>query len=160
MYSAPEKIDPIDPSNFRYWVRPMGEQVDLCYRAACDGDLDALKEHVRQLLHNHEAASVEEQPYPGWIYESLSEAIRQNNIQMVQFLLDENVAGGVLPVEEAVRRRAFGVLELFLRSGCDVNQPRGRNEPPVLRYHFQSLLALIFTHTCSASLCVHLTRQW
>ncbi|KAF1951327.1 ankyrin [Byssothecium circinans] len=108
------------------------EQVDLCYRAACDGDLDAVKEQVRQLLHAPEVASGEEQPHPAWLYASLSEAIRQNNIEMVQFLLDENVANGDLPVESAVRGRAFEVLELFLRYGCDINQPLARNSPPVL----------------------------
>lgn len=113
------------------------KQVDLCYRAACNGDLDAVKEQVRQLLHNPEVASVEEQPPPTWLFESLTEAIGQNNVDMVQFLLDENVAQDYLPAENAVGSRAFEVLELFLRYGWDINRPTGRNEPSVLRYYYQ-----------------------
>ena len=116
-----------------YYARPRPEQVDICYRAACKGDLDTLKEQAWQLLHNPEAAFVE-QPHPAWLYRSLAEAIRQQNIEMVQFLLDENVANnGDLPVEVAVRSRAFKVLELFLQRGWDINQPMSRDEPPVLR---------------------------
>ncbi|KAL5442556.1 hypothetical protein PMIN07_004805 [Paraphaeosphaeria minitans] len=116
---------------FPYYVRPRPEQVDICYRAACDGDLDTLKEQAWQLLHNREAAC-DEQPHPAWLYRSLAEAIRQQNVEMVQSLLDENVANGDLPVEVAVRSRAFKVLELFLRRGWDINQPMARNKPSVL----------------------------
>jgi hypothetical protein len=99
--------------------------VDLCYGAACDGDLDGVKEHVWQLFHNPEVTYGGEKPHPGWLYESLLEAIQQNNVEMVQFLLDENVTDGRLPVDPAVRARAFEVLELFLRNGLDINQPLG-----------------------------------
>jgi hypothetical protein len=116
-----------------YYVAPRPEQVENCYRAACNGDLDILKEQAWQLLHNREVPLAEE-PHPAWLYRSLSEAIQQDNIEMVQFLLDENVANGDLPAEVAVRSRAFEVLELFLRLGWDINQPMGRNRPSVLRY--------------------------
>ncbi|KAF2870492.1 ankyrin repeat-containing domain protein [Massariosphaeria phaeospora] len=112
------------------YARP--EQVDLCYRAACNGDLDGVKEQVRQLFHNPEVAYVGERPQPGWLYDSLLTAIQRNDAEMVQFLLDENVTDGYLPVEPAVRARAFEVLEQFLRNGLDINQPFRRNEPPVL----------------------------
>ena len=135
-----------------YYARPRPEQVDICYRAACKGDLDTLKEQAWQLLHNPEAAFVE-QPHPAWLYHSLAEAIRQQNIGMVQFLLDENVANGDLPVEVAVRSRAFKVLEVFLQRGWDINQPMGRNEPSVLRYYFQFLTVSTFTYTFSIPLC-------
>jgi len=118
-----------------YYARPRPEQVDLCYRAACDGDLDAVKEQVRQLLHNPKEAFFE-QPHPAWLYNSLAEAIKQQNMEIVQFLLNENVANGNLPVEIAVRSRAFKVLELFLSYGWDINQPMARNDPSVLRYYF------------------------
>jgi hypothetical protein len=132
------------------YARP--EPVDLCYRAACDGDLDAVKEHVWQLLHNPEFSSGE--PRPAWLFASLSEAIRQKNIKMVQFLLDENVSDGDLPIENAVRGRAFEILELFLRYGWDINQPMGRNEPSALRYYLQSLLmSLLLTYMFSIPLC-------
>lgn len=75
-----------------------------------------------------------EEPHPAWLYHSLCEAIQQDNIEMVQFLLDENVASGDLPVEVAVRSQAFKVLELFLQRGWHINQPMGRNQPSVLRY--------------------------
>lgn len=126
----PSQVGPEPP----YYARPRPEQVDICYRATCDGDLDTLKEQAWQLLHNPDAAFFE-QPHPAWLYHSLAEAIQQQNIEMVQFLLDENVANGDLPVEVAVRSRAFKILELFLQRGWDINQPMGRNEPSVLRYY-------------------------
>lgn len=136
----PPSLGPEPP----FYARPRPEQVDICYRAACDGDLDTLKEQAWQLLHNPEAAFVE-QPHPAWLYRSLAEAIRQQNIEMVQFLLDENVANGDLPVEAAVRSRAFKVLELFLQRGWNINQPMGRNEPSVLRYCYQYSIVSTFT---------------
>ena len=126
-------------TDFAY-VRPI--QVQLCHEAAAMGDLEGVKDQVRQLLHSPDVPSVGEKPHPAWLYESLSEAIRQNNVEIVRYLLDENVANGDLPVETAVRWQAFEILELFLRYGWDVNQPMGRNEPPVLGYYFQ----LLFTY--------------
>ncbi|OAG09321.1 ankyrin [Paraphaeosphaeria sporulosa] len=125
----PPPLPPGDDLRPRY-TRP--EQVDLCYRAARDGNFDGVKEQVRQLFHNPEVAYVGEKPHPGWLYDSLLEAIQRNNVEMVQFLLDEDVTDGYLPVEPAVRARAFEVLELFLRNGLDINQPLRPNEPPVL----------------------------
>jgi len=57
------------------YARP--EQVDLCYRAALDGDLDSVKEQVRQPFHNPEVANVGEKLHPGWLYDSLLEAIQR-----------------------------------------------------------------------------------
>jgi ankyrin repeat protein len=144
----PPSLGPEPP----YYARPRPEQVDICYRAACEGDLDTLKKQASQLLNNPEAASVE-QPHPAWLCDSLAEAIRRQDIEMVQFLLDMNVANGDLPVEVAVRSRAFKVLDLFLQRGWDINQPMGRNEPSVLRYNCQSLIVSTFTYTFSIPLC-------
>ncbi|KAJ8106767.1 hypothetical protein OPT61_g9325 [Boeremia exigua] len=105
-----------------YYARPRPELVDTCYRAACDGDLNTLKEQIRQLLHDPEAEFAE-QPHPAWLYCSLTEAIRQQNIEIVEFLLDENVAKGNLPVEVAVRSRAFKVLGLFLQLSTFIYTP-------------------------------------
>lgn len=88
---------------------------------------------MRQLLHNPEVAFVGEKPHPGWLYDSFLEAIVQDNVEMVQFLHEENVTGGRLDVEPAVRARAFQVLELFLRNGLDINHMFKRNGPPVLK---------------------------
>ncbi|KAH6643691.1 ankyrin repeat-containing domain protein [Boeremia exigua] len=107
------------------------KQVDICYRAACDGDLDTVKEPVWQLLHNPEA-TFPERPQPRWLYYSLSEAIRQENVEIIHFLLDENVKNGDFPAKATVRSRAFKVLELFLQRGWDINQPLCRIEPSVL----------------------------
>jgi hypothetical protein len=116
------------------------EEVELCYQAACRGDLEEVKKQALCLLHHPRPVSEPEKPHPAWLYRSLSIAIREQNIEIVRFLLDENVADGDLPAELAVRGRAWEVLELLLQYGWDINQPRGRNEPPVLRYALCSLL--------------------
>lgn len=121
-------------NNTQRYERP--EQVHLCYQATCEGDLSGVKEHVRRLLHDPEAASLGQVPHPEWLSSSLSEAIFRKDIEVVQFLLDEKVAGGDLPGDNAVRSQAFEVLELFLRYGWDINKPMGRNQPSVLGYYF------------------------
>jgi len=115
------------------YTRP--EQVNLCYHAACNGDLSGVKEQVQQLFYNPRITHEGEEPHPGWLYDSLLKAIQQDDVKIVQFLLDKDVTGGRFPVEPAVRARAFKVLELFLQNGLDINQPLGHNEPPVLRYY-------------------------
>jgi len=121
-------------NNTQRYERP--EQVHLCYQATCEGDLSGVKEQVRRLLHDPEAASLGQVPHPEWLSSSLSEAIFRKDIEVVQFLLDEKVAGGDLPGDNAVRSQAFEVLELFLRYGWDINKPMGRNQPSVLGYYF------------------------
>ncbi|RYN85192.1 hypothetical protein AA0119_g13316 [Alternaria tenuissima] len=123
----PPSLKPEPP----YYAKPRPKQVDICHRAARDGDLDTLKQQTWELLHDPKAAFVE-QPCAAWLYPSLAEAIQQQNIEMVQFLLDENVTNGDLPADVAVHNRAFKVLELFLKRGWDINQPMGRIEPSVL----------------------------
>lgn len=118
----------------RYPCLAKPKQVDLCYRAACAGDLDGVKEQVWQLFHN--PAYKGKEPFPGWLFPSLLEAIEQENLEIVQVLLNENVADGNDVIEPAVRARAFRVLEMLLRNGFDINQPVGPNEPPVMRYYF------------------------
>lgn len=112
---------------------PRPEQVELCRRAACDGDLDQVKAQLQQLLYHTHVPSIYHQPQPAWVFGSLREAISRDDVKMVQFLLEAKVATK-LPAEVAVRCRAFKVLELFLQLGWDINQPRARNNPSVLRY--------------------------
>jgi hypothetical protein len=64
---------------------------------------------------------VREEAHPAWLFPSLVEAIWQKNVELMQYLLDEGVANGDLPIECAVRGRAFEVLGLFLRYGWDIN---------------------------------------
>jgi len=118
----------------RRYERPI--QVHLCYQATCNGDLDGVKEQVRRLLHGHKAAPPGQEPRPEWLFSSLCEAISRKDIGIVQFLLEEKVAGEDLPGDLAVRSQAFEILELFLRCGWDINKPLGRNQPSVLGYCF------------------------
>jgi len=113
------------------YFRP--EEVDLCYQAACRGDLDEVKKQAHQLLHEARPLSEPEKPHPAWLYSSLSTSIEKQNVEIVRFLLDENVVGEDFPADVAVYARAFSVLNLFLQYGWDINQPRGRNETPLLR---------------------------
>lgn len=110
-------------------------EVELCEDAARNGDLKRVKELVQQLLHSPRPSYETLKPQPGWLYSSLTTAIERHDLDMVQFLLDENVTtrDALLPFEDAVRCRAFEVLELFLQRGWDINKPLHRNEPPVLR---------------------------
>ena len=78
-------------------------------------DLQGVTIQVHQLLHNHRVPSPGEKPHPAWLYDSLSEAIGQNNVEIVQHLLEQNVANGCFPAAEAVRARAFDILELCIR---------------------------------------------
>lgn len=137
MYTTPEHPDPAPMvASNQYFERP--EQVQLCYRACCEGDLDSVKEQVRQLLHNPEAAPVGQEPSPKWLYSSLCEAILRNDVSIVKFMLDEGVAGKRLPGEEAVRSQAYEVLELLLlQYGWDINESMGRNRTSVLGYCFR-----------------------
>jgi hypothetical protein len=106
-------------------------QVELCLEAAKQGNLDGVKEQVRQLLHSSDGSLVGE---PRWLYESMLAAIEQQNVDMVQHLLDEKVVTDKeFPAETAVRARAFDILELFVGRGWKINQS-DRNEPPVLGY--------------------------
>ncbi|KAF2491383.1 ankyrin, partial [Lophium mytilinum] len=95
------------------------KEVELYYQAACQGDL----EEVKTQPHT---------PDPRWLLSSLDMAVQRQHIEMVRFLLDENVAVPFLVAETAVRTRAYGVLHLLLQYGWDINQPRLRNEPPML----------------------------
>jgi hypothetical protein len=107
-------------------------QISLCYQAALDGDLNKVKEQVQQLLHAPNSWQADK-PTPAWFFESLSAAIQRNDVEIVRYLVDVGVAEGSLPGEIAVRSEAFGILELFLQRGWDINEPMARHEPPVLR---------------------------
>ncbi|KAF1948315.1 ankyrin [Byssothecium circinans] len=113
------EIPPPPPRDGALFYRP--PEVELCDDAARNGDLKRVKELVQQLPHS---------PRPS----SITTAIERHDLDMVQFLLDENVTtrDALLPFEDAVRCGAFEVLELFLQRGWDINKPLHRNEPPVL----------------------------
>jgi len=130
---------------------PRPKHVDICFRTACDRDLNKVKAEVQQFVYNP-VSSVEAQPNPAWLFESLSKAIRWDDVEMVQFLLENKVAT-YFPAEIAVRSRALRVLELFLQLRWDINQPKVRNNLSVLRYHFQYLIVLLFTYTFGILLC-------
>ncbi|KAF2810562.1 ankyrin [Mytilinidion resinicola] len=99
--------------------------------AACKGDLEEVKKQVQRLLHDPRPPEPQP-PQPKWLAQSLLIAMQKPNIEMVQFLLDENVADPHSVAEAAVRGRGWEVLELFLQYGWDINRPQGRNEPPLL----------------------------
>lgn len=95
-----------------------------------------VNEEMQQLLHSPEVPLLGENPAPASPYESMSEAIDQNNVELAEYLLKQklvDVANRDFPIEKAVRAKAFDMLEIFRRNGWDVNRP-DRNEPPVLRY--------------------------
>lgn len=127
------EIPPPPPRDGALFYRP--SEVQLCDEAAGNGDLERVKELVQQLLHGPRPSSETLKPHPEWLYGSITTAIERHDLNMVQFLLDENVVtrDTLLPFEDAVRNRAFGVLELFIQRGWDINKPLHRNEPPVLR---------------------------
>jgi len=108
-------------------------QIEICYEAARKGDVAEVKKQVNHLLHEPQPTSAAP-PDPAWLSDSLDVAIQHENLEIVQILLNEDVARGDLPIESAVRQRAKGVLELFLQYGWDINKPLRRNEPPALRY--------------------------
>jgi ankyrin repeat protein len=114
-------------------------QVQLCHQAASAGNLEGVKEQFQQLFDSSRVPSAWEKPNPAWLYDSLSIAIQRNHVEIVQYLLDQNVHNDDLPAELAVRARAFETLKLFLDRGWDVNKPMGPNEPPILGYDLQSL---------------------
>lgn len=117
------------------YQRPPG--IELCYQAARQGDVAEVKKQVHHLLHESQLVPAAT-PDPAWLSSSLEIAIQHENLEIVQFLLNEDVAQGDLPIESAVRQQAKGVLELFLQHGWDINQPMRRNEPPALRYALSS----------------------
>ncbi|KAF2741709.1 ankyrin [Sporormia fimetaria CBS 119925] len=105
-------------------------EVSECYQAACEGDIDRVKSLAQLFLSESSKANAE--PNPKWLYGSLSIAIQNQNLDIVQFLLDIGVVDGDLLAEDAVRARAFKVLELFVDRGWDINKPMGRGRPPML----------------------------
>ena len=46
------QLPPSVESEPPYYARPRPEQVDICYRAACNGDHDTLKEQAGMLQHS------------------------------------------------------------------------------------------------------------
>ncbi|KAF2688152.1 ankyrin [Lentithecium fluviatile CBS 122367] len=101
----------------------MLEEVNLCYQAACEDDIDGVKKQVQRLLHNSRSTSEQNKPSSRWLFASLLIAIEKHNLELVQFLLNERVVDEDLPFESAVRARAFEILEFFLGLGWDINTP-------------------------------------
>lgn len=56
-----------------------------------------------------------------------------NNVEITRFLLEQEIHGANFPAEEAVRAKAFEILELFIQEGWDPTRPLGTEEPFVLR---------------------------
>ncbi|KAF2753939.1 ankyrin [Pseudovirgaria hyperparasitica] len=113
-------------------TRPV--EVRLCYEAACRGDIDGVKEQVQRLLHTPGwPKSGGNMPRPGWLFDSLLVAMAKQNIELIQYLLDEKISelSSFLFVA-AVRSRKYKVLNLFLGLGWDINTPRGRGEASAL----------------------------
>ena len=120
-------------SEIHSYQRP--PEIGICYEAARKGNVAEVKKQVRHLLHEPQPTGAAA-PDPAWLYGSLDIAIRNENLEIVQFLLSKDVARGDLPVEPAVRQRAKDVMELFLQYGWDINKPLRRNE--MLSFHGMS----------------------
>ena len=105
--------------------RLLPTKLPLGYLRTYSGDFDDVKEYVRRLLHDHEAAPTDHKPRPEWLYSSPSKATLRKDIDIVQFLFKEKVAGEDLLGDKAVRSRAFKILELFLRYRWDINKLMG-----------------------------------
>lgn len=127
-------LPPPKITDLSLYERP--EEVELCYQAACQEDIDGVKKQVQSLLHEPRwSTSERNKPHPTWLSESLFIAVKRQNLELVQLLLDEKVAEeSNLPFEAAVRARAFRVMDLFLGLGWNINTPMGPGEPSTLRY--------------------------
>jgi hypothetical protein len=127
-------LPPLMITDLPLYERP--EEVELCYQAACQEDIDGVKKQVQSLLHEPRwSTSERNKPQPTLLFESLFIAIKKENLELVQLLLDEKVAeGSNIPFEAAVRARAFRIMDLFLGLGWDINTPMGPGEPSTLRY--------------------------
>ncbi|KAF2756386.1 ankyrin [Pseudovirgaria hyperparasitica] len=109
-------------------------ETELCNDAAQIGDLVQVRKLVQQVLHSDGSSYGNLQPRPEWFRSSVATAIEQHELNIVEYLVHENV---VTPddqyfVELAVRCQTFDILELFLQRGWDINKPLHRNQPPVL----------------------------
>jgi hypothetical protein len=135
-------------------------QVGLCLQAAQKGDLEGVKEQTEQLLRSSDVSPRELKPKPGWLYDSLSAAIKQKDRKVVEYLLEQNVHDGEFPAETAVRAGAFDILALFLDHKWEINKPN-RDEPPVLWYNSYIYPCSFRTYSCLGSPCLaRLTRKW
>lgn len=63
--------------------------------------------------------------------DSLLAAIQQDNLLQVATLLEHSK---LLPDDfvQAVKQKSYGILELFLQHGYNINQPLGNDRPPAL----------------------------
>jgi hypothetical protein len=58
------------------------KEIELCYQAVCDVNFEEVKKQVQQLLHDPRPVSQPE-PHPAWLYNSLTKAIENQNIEIV-----------------------------------------------------------------------------
>lgn len=125
-------IPPPPSTDGPHWSMP--PQVQSCEDAAKNGNIQRVKELVQQLLQSSSPSSEAVEPQPKWFHGALTAAINRHDLDMVQYLLDENVAtqDNHYVFEGTVRGRAFNVLELLLQRGWDINKTPTRVEPPVL----------------------------
>ncbi|KAF2808666.1 uncharacterized protein BDZ99DRAFT_499098 [Mytilinidion resinicola] len=108
------------------------EEVDLCYQAACKGDLEEVKKQVQRLLHDSRPCPEQHTPHPKRLCNSLFIAIQKQNIEMVRFLLDENVADPHIVAEGAL-----------LNHGADPNARCAWDFTPMSLAIYQAPLELI-----------------
>src|ERR1700712_3702768 len=71
------------------YFRP--EEVQLCAEAASRGDIDEVKRLVQKLLHEPRPATEPQTPEPAWLYGSFRIARRNQDLDLLRFLLDEKV---------------------------------------------------------------------
>lgn len=118
---------------------PSPPEIELCKLASQHGDLDTVKYAFLMLFHFEQRFQPQRPQYrdvtPGDLGSSLTVAIEQEHIHVVQYLLEQEVSAGrdVNYLEHAVRGRKFKVLELLLHRGWYINMPLGRIKPPVLQ---------------------------
>jgi hypothetical protein len=68
------------------------------------------------------------------IIQSLAIVVENQNFEVVQLLLDENVAKLDLQLRKLYVGQPKDVMEMFVRYIWDISQLMDRNEPPALRY--------------------------
>lgn len=65
-------------------------------------------------------------------YAIMIEAIKRDDVQFIKELLDRGLPMDPLYALEAVNAKAKGALEIFLKTGWNINQPMSELKPPVL----------------------------
>lgn len=64
----------------------------------------------------------------------LAQAVRNGDIDILDYLLHQEVPFTLHQVGIAIRRKSITMLDMFLRYGWDINEPQSWTTPPLLRY--------------------------